>query len=357
MRFIAFLVIIAATFFVAGATGSVPLLICFSFECLMIPAMLVLLAGFRKNISYGLERKNGAAQKDSIYQCGVVIFNRGKIPVNKLKLRIASGFSTERKRKKQTLQGNADCGENTVRFEVKTRYCGLMRIRIRRLYLYDYLFLFSMSKSNKNIQEFELAVFPKERPILEGLPEEWFLGEGLLPEGETSPEPGNEHGEIRQLREYRDGDDFRNIHWKLTARTGEIWIREYEREFNTVEKLLVEMQDRKHWKASEADEFYELLSGIVLGILSSGRAVRVSWYDGKQREIVEYEIRDRHKVREMLYEIFQTNAFWIGKKGSKAKDEAWKRWKELNSEALCLTDGLCIFRGTELLRNYAGRIL
>jgi len=47
----------------------------------------------------------------------------------------------------------------------------------------------------------------------------------------TSPAPGRGiRGEYRGLREYRSGDDPRDIHWKATARTGRPVIREYDRD-------------------------------------------------------------------------------------------------------------------------------
>jgi len=46
-----------------------------------------------------------------------------------------------------------------------------------------------------------------------------------------TPAPGpGARGEYRGLREYRPGDDTRDIHWKATARTGRPVIREYDRD-------------------------------------------------------------------------------------------------------------------------------
>lgn len=47
----------------------------------------------------------------------------------------------------------------------------------------------------------------------------------------ATPAPGlGARGEYRGLREYRPGDDPRDIHWKATARTGRPVIREYDRD-------------------------------------------------------------------------------------------------------------------------------
>jgi uncharacterized protein (DUF58 family) len=41
---------------------------------------------------------------------------------------------------------------------------------------------------------------------------------------------GAERGEYRALREYRAGDDPRDVHWRTTARRGVLMVREYDRE-------------------------------------------------------------------------------------------------------------------------------
>ena len=47
-------------------------------------------------------------------------------------------------------------------------------------------------------------------------------------------------GEFFGLREYRDGDDRRSIHWRSSARTGRLLVREYEEEAQQRATVLVD---------------------------------------------------------------------------------------------------------------------
>ena len=42
----------------------------------------------------------------------------------------------------------------------------------------------------------------------------------------TRPKPGGGYSENHELRQYRPGDNLQQIHWKLSAKTGELIIRE-----------------------------------------------------------------------------------------------------------------------------------
>lgn len=73
----------------------------------------------------------------------------------------------------------------------------------------------------------ELVVWPRtDRPVPTPSP-----GGGRVPRpGEGARGPKGQRGEYRSLRDYRPGDDPRDIHWRSSARLRTPVIREYERD-------------------------------------------------------------------------------------------------------------------------------
>ena len=70
----------------------------------------------------------------------------------------------------------------------------------------------------------EIVVYPALRPVT---PDAWRRAQGAV---FTSPRrTGHGHG-LRNLREYRAGDDPRLIHWRLSAKRRELVVRELEEE-------------------------------------------------------------------------------------------------------------------------------
>ncbi len=69
----------------------------------------------------------------------------------------------------------------------------------------------------------ELVVYPTVYPVALPVPRARYRGE-------TSAARLGRRGEFFGLREYRSGDDRRDIHWRSTARAGRLMVREYEEE-------------------------------------------------------------------------------------------------------------------------------
>ena len=113
--------------------------------------------------------------------------------------------------------------ENTIVLPYDNTLCGVVRCTVKGARMLDLLGLFLLPLPKP--APLELLSLPKEVP---------FSGEGLGLQGlaATSVQRQNAAGlagerDLCDIRDYRPGDSLRDVHWKLTARTGRPIVREY----------------------------------------------------------------------------------------------------------------------------------
>ena len=101
---------------------------------------------------------------------------------------------------------------------IPTDHCGAVVISYDQFYVYDYLGLFRrrLRRGDKT------QVYVEPKPVSAGeLPE--LAGRAV---SLWRPKPGGGFSENHDLRLYRPGDDLRNLHWKMSAKTGKLVYRE-----------------------------------------------------------------------------------------------------------------------------------
>ena len=101
---------------------------------------------------------------------------------------------------------------------IPTDHCGVMVISYDELYVCDYLGLFRwrLRRQDRTL----VYIMPKPVPAAQ-LPE--LAGKAV---SLWRPKPGGGFSENHDLRPYRPGDDLRNRHWKMSAKTGKLIYRE-----------------------------------------------------------------------------------------------------------------------------------
>ncbi len=88
----------------------------------------------------------------------------------------------------------------------------------------------------------EVVVLPRVLPLTAGN----ALGRGIGTEG-SIPHMVAVHGEDDQtVREFRDGDDLRRIHWPATARTGDLMVRQEDRPAKRRAVVLLDARAQGH---------------------------------------------------------------------------------------------------------------
>lgn len=97
-------------------------------------------------------------------------------------------------------------------------HCGCITLSLRSAWKYDYLGLFRWPLRRRETRK--ILVWPKPVPV-EDLPSlKRYLAARRV------PKPGGGFAENYDLRLYRPGDNLRQIHWKLAAKTGKLVFRE-----------------------------------------------------------------------------------------------------------------------------------
>ena len=104
------------------------------------------------------------------------------------------------------------------RIALDTRCAGILQCSAKGSRVCDYLGLFALPVRGSYTRE--LLVLP--RP----LPPDPLPDLAVFAAGRRRPKPGGGFSEEHELREYRAGDPLRDIHWKLSAKTDRMILRE-----------------------------------------------------------------------------------------------------------------------------------
>jgi hypothetical protein len=109
--------------------------------------------------------------------------------------------------------------KRSVRIRQSAPHCGLVVCTLKKVKLFDLLGVFALRKrAGKTAQ---VLVLPQN--IL--LNSELELEHPLMAQRKTAS-GGNPYGGY-EIREYRPGDSLRNIHWKLSAKLNDYFVKEY----------------------------------------------------------------------------------------------------------------------------------
>ena len=99
-----------------------------------------------------------------------------------------------------------------------TDHCGGLTAAPEKVWVYDYLGLIGIPVRNKETKTVVVRPVPVEIPQLPDL--DRFLARSWRPKF------GGGYAENHELRLYRPGDSLNQVHWKLSAKTGKLILRE-----------------------------------------------------------------------------------------------------------------------------------
>lgn len=123
-----------------------------------------------------------------------------------------------------------------------------------------------------------VTVFPRYWPV-----PEFPLPGRVGVEAASVPQPARDGLDVAGVREFRDGDSLRHVHWRSTARRGTLVVREFERDVHQPVALLLDTRPPVGTGDGAAEAFEDLVraaASIAHAVTRSGRAVQLAGASG-----------------------------------------------------------------------------
>lgn len=158
------------------------------------------MAGLKMELDVAEKLPMGSAETAT-----VTVSSKLPMPPHRAKIRVTNVMTAERR---------------TLRSGVKlpTEHCGKWQVQLHRPAVCDYLGLFCKRIRNTAVQ----TVYVLPRPVEIKIPPE--LSKHLQPRWRAKP--GGGFAENYEIREFHPGDSLNKIHWKLSAKVGDLMLRE-----------------------------------------------------------------------------------------------------------------------------------
>lgn len=236
----------------------------------LLPSLLLLLIGSR-GLSVKLRIPVSVAERNSGFWVEVFLENKSRIllPFVEAQLIYQNHFEEKKHRARAVAAAGAK-GSSRARFFYPGKHCGKVIFTMQKVYCYDWLHLFRIPI--RTVQSAELVVLPKYRELEREAPEEIITDYG---QGFDEHKSGDDPSEVFGLRQYRPGDSMSRVHWKMTARTGELFVREFGLPLDCPSIFFLQMI-RQTLKELDAymDEFFSIGCALL-----KEKSYWLVWYD------------------------------------------------------------------------------
>ena len=216
--------------------------------------------------------------------------NRSRLPAPKLCCKL--GLVNDLTREEAELDLFAGMGakrETTCPFRLESRFCGRIYVYLKSTSILDYFGLFGLS----------VPVTASARITV--LPELFSCDAEVSPaaavsDDSTAARKGDDRTETFQLREYRSGDDIRQIHWKLSSKLGNLILREPSQSISR--SILVFWDKRKETAPENMDAMAEVTASVCQALCDRGISFDLGWTEKEEWEL--QSIRDEDALLQTI---------------------------------------------------------
>ncbi len=294
MVFIYIVLLIISVFFYILYEGVLSLML-FSFLLLLPVVLTVCSLIARAGISVEVEVTQHTCSTNQSIPIMVRVRNKTIIPVPSAEIRlvytVSSSGTSER-----ILINTPVFPKNSQQLETSfsSGHLGSVTVGIDKVKLFDILRLTRLRLSKKQIavHDNEIMILPEAFELSN--PVHDYSDAGLDSDVYSQDKPGDDPSEIFGLREYSDGDKLSRVHWKLTAKTDTLMVKDYSMSLADSCLLLVDtfLPDSTPESADVYDTIIRMAVSLSALLSTNEIRHRVAVFNTHTDEIDEMQVTD-----------------------------------------------------------------
>lgn len=181
------------------------------------------------------------------------------------------------------------------KFEIKTR--GIFTNGKIVTKYYDPLKMFKREKVFE--KQIELVVYPK----IHELDYLYMPSTGYIGTKKTSKSAHEDYSSLKKVRKYANGDSYKRIHWKLSSKRGELYVKEYDSTSSTKVTVILDafkMHYENDIDRMLEDKVVEIAASIIKYVLRSNADTTMIY---NSDHIVRVDSRDLSTFPNVLKEL------------------------------------------------------
>lgn len=286
-------------------------------------------------------------EKGSQLEVTLHMKNNSKIPIwnGEILLRVKNKLTGEQTEVKKTMS-LLPLQSKKAHFYLEAHFCGCIEVTVEKMKISDPFGIFT--KERNFHMENRYYVFPK-------LMEVDFTSEQLNQYDMESYKysalkSGEDTSETFGIREYKEGDSLKAIHWKLTGKMGNLIVREAGLPVENSVMILLDKREREEISADKKDKLTEMFLSLSNTIIKNGIQHSIGWYNYEIEKFEQYRIQSTEDIYVIIGELLSN---------PHCKDEISTVDRFIESDAgkeysnyLYVTESDTAERETEKLMNY-----
>lgn len=248
----------------------------------------------------------------------IIVRNYSSLPTGKIAVRlsqenVASGVRTSSVFE-TTVAGKMQRGEKlysetVVQAWFEAKSAGKQRLSVSGAWTYDWLGSLDLPvRKKRRAVKSEIFVLPNqyEVPIVVGQDVSGSHEESRWHEQETMLK---DNDESKDIRNYQPGDRLRSIHWKLSAKTDELMVREWSAKKRNPLLFFLNVQfsakrgKKRRQHVIETEAFLTIVVSVCSSLVCQDCIHYVIWYDDIKEEVVRHSVTTQEDVFEMLFAL------------------------------------------------------